>query len=174
MKHLKYASYVLRHKWFVFLECYKMGIPWQGITHDLSKLWPDEWWAYTNHFYGKDSHHGASHAATGYYKDEPTSVHLNATSRTGNDPFDAAWLAHQRRNPHHWQHWVLREDNGHTKILCMPVRYRKEMLADWIGAGKAQGYGDNTKTWYTANKHKMHLHVLVKLWVERQLTKRYG
>lgn len=174
MKHLKYASYVIRHKWYVFLECCKMGIPWQGVTHDLSKLLPDEWWAYANHFYGKDSHHDKSHQPTGYFKNEPASVTILPNSRTGNDPFDTAWLKHLQRNPHHWQHWVLQEDNGGTKLLCMPFRYRKEMLADWIGAGKAQGYGDNTKVWFAANQHKMKLHTLVRVWIERRLEERYG
>ncbi len=91
MKHLQYASYVMRHKWYVFVECCKLGIPLLGIIHDWSKLLPDEWWAYTNHFYGTDSHHGASHEATGHFQ----------TMSIQNDPFDKAWLAHQRRNPHH-------------------------------------------------------------------------
>ena len=41
-KYLKYLSYVLRHKWFVMLACFKVKLFWQGITHDLSKFLPDE------------------------------------------------------------------------------------------------------------------------------------
>ena len=29
---------VLKHKYYVFIYCCKLGIPWQGITHDLSKF----------------------------------------------------------------------------------------------------------------------------------------
>lgn len=29
---------VLIHKYWVFIYCCKLGIPWQGITHDLSKF----------------------------------------------------------------------------------------------------------------------------------------
>ena len=29
---------VFKHKWVVFKLCVKAGIPWQGITHDLSKF----------------------------------------------------------------------------------------------------------------------------------------
>lgn len=173
-KHLKYASYVMRHKWFVFLECCKMGIPWRGITHDLSKLWPDEWWAYTNHFYGDASHHDKSHQPTGDLPTRVESTYVYPHSKSGNDPFDTAWLAHIHRNPHHWQHWLLQEDSGKLKRLIMPFRYRKEMLADWIGAGRAQGYGDNTLVWFNAHKDHIKLHVLVRKWVERQLAKRYG
>lgn len=40
MKTFKYLSYIIRHKWFVFIAACKLGIPWRGITHDLSKLMP--------------------------------------------------------------------------------------------------------------------------------------
>ncbi|MEW6726891.1 MAG: DUF5662 family protein [Bacillota bacterium] len=53
-------------------------------------------------------------------------------------------------------------------MLPMPDRYRKEMLADWHGAGKAQGKPD-TKAWYLANKDKMLLHPETRDWVEAQL-----
>ena len=29
---------ILVHKYWVFYFCCKAGIPWQGITHDLSKF----------------------------------------------------------------------------------------------------------------------------------------
>lgn len=93
--HLAYLWYVLRHKWFVFLECWRLGIPWLGVVHDMSKFTPGEWFPYVNHFYGPDSHHkDGSHAPkqirdeTGYYK--PTN--------TGDAAFDFAWLLHQKRN----------------------------------------------------------------------------
>jgi len=144
--HLEYGWYLLRHKWFVFQEACALGIPWLGIIHDWSKLWPDEWLPYARYFYG-----------------EP-----GATS--GSDPaFDLAWLLHQKRNKHHWQWWVLQEDDGGTKILPMPDRYRREMLADWRGAGRAQGYGNNTPEWYEANKKKMQLHPDTRKWIEEML-----
>jgi hypothetical protein len=51
-KHLGYAWYVLRHKWYVFRECCKRGIWLQGLIHDWSKLLPDEWGPYAGFFYG--------------------------------------------------------------------------------------------------------------------------
>jgi len=40
MRYLKYLKYLLRHKWFVMLECFKEGLFWLGLTHDLSKFSP--------------------------------------------------------------------------------------------------------------------------------------
>lgn len=134
-KHLKYAWYVLRHRWFVFVECVRLGIPWRGLVHDLSKFLPDEWFPYVEFFYGAWKDRG-----------ETLSVRVLAA-------FNAAWLRHQHRNPHHWQYWRLREDDGGTKLLPMPEKYVREMLADWRGAGRAQGF-DKLGPWYEKN-HRM-------------------
>lgn len=155
VKHLRYLSYVLRHKWYVFVECCRLGIPWQGVTHDLSKCRPSEWFPYANFFYGGRP---SPRDETGYYK--PTD--------TGDEAFDFAWLLHQKRNRHHWQWWVLPEDNGGTKVLPMSSVSRREMLADWHGAGKAQGTPD-TVAWWEKNREKMRLHPETRAWVESQL-----
>lgn len=153
MKHLRYAHYILRHKFFVFHECWKLGLYWQGITHDLSKLLPSEWRPYAEFFYAKGArpHRGA----------------------TGDAAFDFAWLLHQKRNRHHWQWWILPEASAHgeageLKVLPMPLRYRREMLCDWRGAGRALKNPD-TKAWWKANKAKMTLHPTTRQWLEEQL-----
>ena len=51
-KFFKYLKYVIRHKYFVFLESCKLGIPIRGFVHDTSKFFPDEFFPYMNHFYG--------------------------------------------------------------------------------------------------------------------------
>ena len=53
----------------------------------------------------------------------------------------------------------------------MPMNYRKEMLADWYGAGKAiSGYDKNgTNKWYESNKNKMVLGKETREWVEKKL-----
>jgi len=135
-----------------------MGIIWQGVVHDLSKLLPSEFIPYANYFYGNKKQ---KRDKTGYYK--PTDA--------GGKEFDFAWLLHQKRNKHHWQWWILPEDEGGIKVLDMPLKYRKEMICDWRGAGKAQGYGDNTKEWYTVNKNKMRLHKNTRNWIERKFLK---
>jgi Family of unknown function (DUF5662) len=156
-KHLKYASYVLRHKAFVFAEACKLGIPLQGALHDLSKLRPSEWFPYADFFFAPKN--GVqTRDKTGYYK--PTD--------TGDKAFDHAWLLHQKRNPHHWQFWILPEDSGGVKVLEMPLQYRKEMVADWRGAGKVQGKPD-TLGWYVVNRSKMQLGVETRNWVEHEI-----
>lgn len=153
-KYLKNLSYILRHKWFVFLECYKEKIIWRGITHDLSKFLSSEFFAYAEFFYGKHKHR------VEFYQG-------------GEDiEFDKAWLKHIYKNPHHWQFWILREDEGRTKILEMPIKYRKEMLCDWRGAAKSQFGKDNTKEWYYKHKDKMRLAPKTREWIEKKLKKR--
>lgn len=144
--HLKYLSYVLRHKWFVFIECCRLGIPWLGLTHDLSKFLPSEWFPYVRTFYAPD---GSSRYA-------------------GGPGFAVAWNDHQKRNRHHWQYWRLTWDKGTTDSLPMPDRWRREMLADWRGAGAALGKPD-TRGWYEANKYKMFLHPETRQWIHNQL-----
>lgn len=137
-EHLQYANYMIRHKWYVFVECCRLGIPWRGVTHDLSKLLPSEWFPYTATFYGA----------------APT----NAVEKIIHAvKFDTAWLKHIHRNKHHWQYWILHEDCGNLTLIPMPTRYVKEMLADWRGAGKAQGFEDIT-SWYKKNYYKILIH----------------
>jgi hypothetical protein len=88
------------------------------------------------------------------------------------EQFDKAWLHHQHANKHHWQHWVLREDSGKTIAMCMPEKFVCEMLADWIGAGRAitgDGSAKRTLAWYEANKDKMILHESTRGKVEKRL-----
>ena len=131
-KYLEYLKYIIKHKWFVLIECINYGIVWRGVIHDLSKLLPDEFIPYAKHFYGTD--------------DEKKSVE---------DKFDKAWLLHQKRNKHHWQHWILREDDGGTKIIYMPTKYYTEMVCDWVGAGRAIHGKKDIKEWYDSNKEQI-------------------
>ena len=48
----------------------------------------------------------------------------------------------------------------------MPQDYVREMVADWTGAGLAQGHGDDVVPWYQANKDKMVLHPATRREVE--------
>lgn len=154
-RYLNYLQYVVKHKWFVFIECCKFGIPWLGIIHDWSKFLPSEFILYARYFYNPDGSSKQVRDDMGYYK--PTD--------TGDRAFDFAWLLHQKRNRHHWQWWVLPEDEGNIKVLPMPEKYRLEMLADWLGAGLAQGTPDVVK-WFAKNQGKMTLHVSTRAWLE--------
>lgn len=147
--HLKYLSYVLRHKWFVFLAGLDLKVPlWQLLVHDYTKFLPREWGPYVRYFHG-------------------------VWPREDNDAqerhdFDRAWNHHQKRNPHHWQYWLLTMDVGTTHPLSMPDRYLREMVADWRGAGRALGKPD-TVGWYLANYEKMILHPDTRRQVENLL-----
>lgn len=148
--HLAYLSCVLRHKWYVFVECCKLGIPLLGIVHDLSKFSLKEWRPHVRNFYNKDGTRRSRRDATGYY--DATQV---------SDDFDYAWLNHQHHNKHHWQYWILKGDSGKLVPKLMPARYLKEMVADWKGAGKAPGT-PNVQKWYIANCGKIRLHPMVR------------
>lgn len=150
-KHLKYLSYVIRHKWFVFVECCKLGIPLLGILHDWSKLLPGEWKPYVDYFYG--------------YKRDTWPRHVRLA-------FDNAWNHHQKCNKHHWQYWILHEDDGAVIPLPMPDHYRREMLADWRGAGRVWTKDpDNTRKWYLKQRMKgsQMFHPNTRDWIEKQL-----
>lgn len=152
MKYLKYLHYVLKHKYHVNQKCKQMGLKRLGILHDWSKFRWSEFKPYTEHFYGAGKQ-GIKEGRdnTGYYK--PTD--------TGDADFDFAFFLHQKRNRHHWQYWVQPKDGGGTIALKMPVKYRQEMICDWLGASKAQGHGGDLasiREWYLKNGDKMNLH----------------
>lgn len=167
--HLRYLRYVLLHKWYVFRAGTFIGAPagvsiprwlWRLVTHDLSKFRPSEWRPYVRKFYG------------------PMTADVSGVSfRVNNDrEFDRAWLEHIHRNPHHWQHWVLHEDSGKTKVLLMPITYVDEMVADWIGAGTKILHRPTldeciaeTIKWYAVNNARMMLREPVRQRVEATL-----
>lgn len=160
--HWKYLLYILRHKWFVFVWCCRYGIPLAGIVHDLSKFHPSEWFPYVRYFYGgpwpEANPPGIKYAIGDMY-----------TQPWVDEQFDVAWNLHQKRNPHHWQFWVLHKDSGEVVPLDMPLRYCLEMLADWRGAGMAINGKDDTASWYLKNRETMLLHPRVRHWIETHL-----
>jgi hypothetical protein len=142
--HFKYLSYVTRHKWFVLVAGLRTHAPlWRLLIHDWSKFLPSEWFAYANYFYNPPI------AVT-----DPYGLRRDKQSRA----FDVAWLHHQHANPHHWQHWILREDSGDVKILEMPEHFVREMIADWMGAGRAITGKWEAGEWYWKNRKKIVLH----------------
>lgn len=146
MKHLRYLWYVLRHKWYVMRMCHVLRIPIQGIIHDWSKFLPSEWFAYVEFFYGQVKGPAEKIA------------------------FDQAWNKHQKRNPHHWQYWILVMDSGEKVCMPIPVRYILEMVADWYGAGKAIGGGTPANEWYFKNRDRIQMHEYSRLFLEEVLT----
>lgn len=146
-RHLAYLNYVIRHKYYVFQAGLITGARvWDLIVHDLSKFRPSEWVAYSRTFY--------------------TETGLSCCVE--DSEFDQAWLKHQHRNPHHWQHWVLLGDDAGmgSPGLRIPEHVLREMVADWAGAGRCR-YRWDVETWYDKNRgrlvHYVHHDSLVKL-----------
>jgi hypothetical protein len=136
--HLQYASYIIRHKYFVFLSGLRAGAPiWRLIIHDWAKMSRAEWNPYVQMFYGPK---------------------LIQWKNKEQEDFDRAWLHHQHKNPHHWQHYLLQEDDGDIKILEIPENFAREMVADWIGVGRAITGKWEVESWYKANYEKIKLH----------------
>jgi hypothetical protein len=157
LKYYQYIRYIVRHKWFVFIACYKLGIPWLGIIHDWSKFTPSEWGPYMEYFYGDDGKKN---------REQSKEVHHKGIDAA----FDAAWNRHKNRNKHHWQWWILQEDDGPIKYIPMEERYMKEMLADWIGAGRAiQGRRD-WRPWYDKQRDTIKVHPETREWIERKFS----
>ncbi len=149
--YFKYLNYVIRHKLFVFIECCKVGKIWRGILHDMSKFRPDEFIPYARYFYGDWPEWDTVKRLCQSYP-------YKYTKEAIQEAFDLAWLVHQHRNPHHHQYWVLKEDSGDTKLINIPHKYIKEMVADWKGAGRAINNSNNSnecKEWYLKNYEKI-------------------
>lgn len=173
LSHLRYARYLLRHKLFVLVAGLRIGPAsrwgWPAwllrlLVHDWSKLLPSEWRPYARHFYGRPPALNPmyfGHAARGQAVEEWRAETAAA--------FDRAWLLHQHRQPHHFQHWILRQDDGATKILPMPEVYAREMVADWMGAGRAITGRWEAVAWYAANQPWISLHPDTREYVEALL-----
>lgn len=70
-KYFHYIWYVLRHKWFVLLECWRHGLYWRGIKHDWSKFLPSELIPYVHFFNGQILRRRSD---SGYYKPHQTNT----------------------------------------------------------------------------------------------------
>ena len=136
---------ITKHKWFVMMTCFKAGLYWQGIVHDLSKYSLTEFKASARRFQS------------------------GATTAKIEKNYSFAWQNHKAMNKHHWQYWTDFEQ-GKLIVLVMPPKYLIEMLCDWVGAGKAYNKTewtiDTFRKWYFANKDKMVLHKLTRDYIE--------
>lgn len=178
--HWNNLKYLARHKWYVLHAGLKLNVPlWRLIVHDWSKLTPIEWFAYTDYFFRHPERGGRMH------KPGKNEVVMEGVLASADEPnlnddmfpkevldkvvedhsqpdeeFNRAWLHHIHLNKHHWQHWILSQDNGEVECLEMPAHFAREMTSDWIGAGKAQGKKDKTAVlvWYESNKENIKLH----------------
>lgn len=176
---------------------------WRLLVHDGSKFRPSEWRPYVASFYGDPVDDVARRqvVADGTIPDPDIAgrdglvaarIHAvteikaraNALAAARQREFNLAWLRHQQRNDHHWQHWCLREDSGRLIVLLPPAYVADEMLADWMGAGtKILGWPTlaecvaETIKWYVANARTIQLRTLARERIEETLfalAGRYG
>jgi hypothetical protein len=184
--HLKYWRYIIRHKWFVFVAGRRTGAPlWRLIIHDWSKFLPSEWRAYVRKFHGRTPSFGWLRQ---HYRGRPNDEQNAKDYKAWVDlEFNVAWLKHQHRNPHHWQHWMLAEDNPSKRLevpqtsgqprafpLPIPEHFIREMVADWMGAGRAITGRWECAEWYEKNRDNLVLEHQTRIRVEGLLTAHAG
>ena len=128
----KHFKTITKHKLLVMEGCFKVGLYWQGITHDLSKYTPTEFWNGAKYFQGTRSPNAAEREEYGFSK---------------------AWLHHKGRNKHHFEYWIdfsLDKSKGLVGHK-MPVNYVVEMMMDRIAACivyKGKDYTDSSALEY--------------------------
>lgn len=115
-KTYKHFIKICIHKHHVLHYCRKLGIVGRGIKHDLSKFSPIEFWEQVRYF------------TDGKSSPIDTCKKVNGVSK--------AWLHHKGRNSHHYEYHVDYLDDG-GKPLFMPKNDFLEMMADYLGAGRA-------------------------------------
>lgn len=156
MIYLRYARYLLRHKYFVFLAGRRTGVSlWRLLIHDWSKLTRAEWSPYAQKFFGPS----LAHLKDGLARDARGLA------------FHRAWLHHQHHNPHHWQYWVSPTSEGSFRVLPMPEKFVREMVADWLGAGRAITGEWEATSWFEENREGIRLHPDSLHLVERLLAR---
>lgn len=108
---------IREHRAEVRRGCFRLGLFYQGLTHDLSKYSPSEFWIGVKYYQGFRSPNNAEREKKGY---------------------SDAWMHHKGRNKHHYEYWTDYCIEGEGKIIPihMPNRYLAEMYADRIAASK--------------------------------------
>lgn len=128
---IKHIKTVTRHRALVCKHCFRAGIYLQGLTHDLSKFSPEEFWVSCRMYQGTRSPNEAERELKGY---------------------SSAWIHHKGVNKHHFEHWT--DYNPVTKKVepvKMPIEYVIEMFCDRVAASKVymgKNYNDNSPLEY--------------------------
>ena len=127
MKPWQHFKTITKHRWLVMLGCFRVGLYRQGLTHDLSKYSPTEFWTGARYYQGNRSPNAAEREDKGYSE---------------------AWMHHKGRNRHHYEYWTdLDLQTKRYAPVPMPRIFLVEMVMDRIAAckvyhGKAYEDGD--------------------------------
>ena len=107
---------ITTHRLKVRGACFRMGLIWQGLPHDLSKYSPTEFWRGAKYYQGVRSPNAAEREEKGYSE---------------------AWMHHKGRNRHHYEYWTdMNPVSRRYEAVPMPRRYLAEMVADRLAACK--------------------------------------
>ncbi len=115
-KPLKHFRTITKHRHKVIAHCFKAGIGWQGLFHDLSKYSPKEFLVGAKYYQGTRSPNEEERRIYGYSK---------------------AWMHHKGRNRHHFEYWT--DYNPVRRVVepvQMPFNYVAEMFCDRVAASK--------------------------------------
>ena len=136
-KFFRHLHTINKHRRLVRKYCFKCGLFWRGLTHDLSKYSLTEFIPSVKYYQGFRSPTVQERIETGYSK---------------------AWLHHKGRNKHHFEYWS--DFSPYTKRyepVQMPIEYLIEMFCDRIAASKVylkNEYVDESPLIYFLNKDK--------------------
>ena len=110
MKPWQHFKTITHHRLLVLGGCFRVGLYWQGLTHDLSKYSPVEFLTGAKYYQGDRSPNSAERAQVGY---------------------SVAWMHHKGRNRHHYEYWTdLSRETGRYESVPMPRKYLVEMVMD--------------------------------------------
>ena len=110
MKPWQHFKTITHHKLLVMCGCFRVGLIWQGLTHDLYKYSPTEFWTGAKYYQGNRSPNAAERDAQGY---------------------SIAWMHHKGRNRHHYEYWTdMNKATGRYESVPMPRKYLVEMVMD--------------------------------------------
>lgn len=111
--HLRTVS---QHRHMVLRHCIKAGIPWRGLTHDLSKYSPTEFIPGVLYYQGNRSPNEREREVDGYSR---------------------AWMHHKGRNRHHFEYWTDYDPvTKKMEPVRMPDVFIIEMFCDRVAASK--------------------------------------
>ena len=110
MKPWQHFKTITKHRFLVMCGCFRVGLIWQGLTHDLSKYSPTEFWVGARYYQGTRSPNTAEREAKGYSE---------------------AWMHHKGRNKHHYEYWTdMSKQTRNYESVEMPRKYLVEMVMD--------------------------------------------
>ena len=154
MHPIRHFRTITRHRHKVIANCFRAGIGWQGLFHDLSKYSPTEFWPGARYYQGTRSPNEIEREKYGY---------------------SPAWLHHKGRNRHHFEYWTdYNPAERRVMPVKMPLRYVAEMFCDRVAASKIYQGAAYTQThpleYYLRGKPRRVIHPQTAALLEEWLT----